>query len=289
MRKIKYMSRILIMHAIKLKGGKIVFAVHDKVNHDKRSRSTENEKIMLFMLKYSDKILVYGQESISFIKSLVPDIDLGKIVYIPHPDFNCAYRGTKPYTTYVKKENEIVLLFMGSISPYKNIEILIQAANQLQGITDIHFLICGRGNEEYHNQLRSMIEGNNVTADFRFIEEEEIPSLLKLSDVLLIPYNTVSALNSGSAFLAFSFGRTVIGTWTGTTRDLNDPNLVYCYDDTDDEAEHVSRLRNAIMKFYEDFKRDEASVKAKGEKLREIMITEHSLEKVAEGLLKAYS
>ena len=283
-----FLKKLLFLYALRIFRKKIIFTLHNKTNHDVENRNTKAMYLMVWLLKHSYKIIIHSTESISVIMKLTPDIDTSRIVYVPHPNYITAYHNMKHYTHYVKQNHEIVFLFLGLIRPYKNIEILLQAANQLQGITDIHFLICGRGNEEYQAQLLSMIESRNVTADFRFIEDDEIPSLLELSDALITPYNTESALNSGAANLAFSFGRTVIGTWTGTTRDV-DESLVYCYDYTDDEAEHVSRLKDAIMKFYEDFKHDEASVKAKGEKLREIMITEHSLEKVAEGLSKAYA
>lgn len=286
-RKIKYLTWLLMIYAIRLKGGKIIFTLHNKMNHDRNRRYNELEKITMLILKYAYRVVIHSTESISVVRKLIPDTDTRRIVYVPHPNYITAYHNLKPYTNYSRKENEIVLLFMGLMRPYKNIEIIIEAANQLQGITDIHFLICGRVKENYRNQLLSLIKGRNITADFRYIDNDEVPSLLELSDALITPYNTESVLNSGAAILAFSFGRTVIGTWTGTTRDI-DESLVYCYDDTNDEEEHVSRLKNAIMKFYEDFKRDKASVKAKGEKLRQIMITEHSLEKVAEGISKAY-
>lgn len=287
-RKIKYLKWLLMIYAIRFKSGKIIFTLHDKMSHEHNKRYTEIEIIRSLIMRAASRIIIHSTESISVIKNLNPDIDMNKIVYIPHPNYLTAYTNTKPYTNYVKREGELVLLFMGLVRPYKNIEMIIKVANQLYGMSDIHFLICGRGNEEYQNQLLSMIESSNITADFRYIDDSEIPSLLELSDALITPYNTESALNSGAANLAFSFGRTVIGTWTGTTRDV-DESLVYCYDYTDDESEHVLRLKNAILRFYNDFKRDSESVKAKGEKLREIMITEHSLEKVAEGLSKAYA
>ena len=286
-RKIQYLKWLIMLQAIKFKGCKIIFTLHDKSFFERSRRFTEQDKITRFILRHAYRIVIHCTESISVIKKIIPDIDTHKIVYVPHPNYITAYHNTKRYTNYVKHENELLLLFMGTLRTHKNIETIIMAANQLQGITDMHFLICGSGGEDYQNKLLSLIKGSNITTDFRFIEDEELPSLLELSDALIVPYNTKSALNSGAANLAFSFGRTVIGTWTGTTRDI-DESLVYCYDYTDDEEEHVSRLKSAIMKFYEDFKRDEASVKAKGEKLREIMLTEHSLEKVAEGLSKAY-
>lgn len=287
-RKIKYLKWLMMIYAIRFKGGKIIFTLHDKIHHERSRRYTELEKITQLILKFAHRIIIHSTESISVVRKLIPDTDTRRIVYVPHPNYITAYHNLKPYTNYIRKENEIVLLFMGLMRPYKNIEIIIEAANQLNDIADIHFLICGRGKEDYQHQLLSMIKGRNITADFRYIDNDEVPSLLELSDALITPYNTESALNSGAANLAFSFGRTVIGTWTGTTRDV-DESLVYCYDYTDNEEEHVSRLKDAIMKFYEDFKRDKASVKAKGEKLREIMQTEHSLEKVAEGLSEAYA
>ncbi|MBR0070583.1 MAG: glycosyltransferase, partial [Synergistaceae bacterium] len=124
-RKIKYLTWFLMIYAIRLKGGKIIFTLHNKMNHDRNRRYNELEKITMLILKYAYRVVIHSTESISVVRKLIPDTDTRRIVYVPHPNYITAYHNLKPYTNYSRKENEIVLLFMGLMRPYKNIEIII--------------------------------------------------------------------------------------------------------------------------------------------------------------------
>lgn len=44
------------------------------------------------------------------------------------------------------------ILFMGSVRPYKNIELILEAANKLQG-KNIEFVIAGKANNKDYEKL----------------------------------------------------------------------------------------------------------------------------------------
>ena len=287
--KLRYLKKRLTMFLLRMFRKKTVFTFHNKMPHDNNAKTPVSRSMLRYMLRHSDAVVIHCMESIPFIKSILPDADTAKIHYVPHPNYIAVYNATENYSSYAKNHDTILLTFIGLLRPYKCAEILIKAARELRNFHDVHFLICGKGEEAYTAELMKMTEGtSNITADFRFIDDGEIPSLLEMSDALILPYNTTSELNSGASYLAFSFGRTIIGTHTGTTRDIDDQSLIYCYDYTDDEAEHVSRLKDAIMKFCDDFRNDSNSIKHKGEKLKEMMTEKHSIEQVAKRLQEVY-
>lgn len=290
LRLFRLFKKIIYVLCIKALGKKIVYTLHDKIPlHERDKLPRTLDFIGKFMLKHADRIVIHSSESVSVIKETVPGINTDKIIYVPHPNYITAYSNTKPYSRNAKDKSRILITSVGSVKKYKCLEILIRVAKELQEYGDIHFLICGKGEDSYTAELLALTEeSSNITADFRFIEDGEIPSLLEMSDAMILPYDTTSELNSGSSYLAFSFGRTIIGTRTGTTNDIDDQSLIYCYDYTDDEAEHISRLKDAILRFYADFTKDPESVRRRGEKLRDMMIQKHSLEETAKALMKAY-
>ena len=279
--------KLAVLSLLKRSGKRIIFTLHNKTTHLSENRTPERRKLQDWFIRNSDTIIIHCRDSIKFLESLYPDLDMRKVVYVPHPNYINAYPDVMKYSGLTKEPGDIVLLFVGSVIPHKNIDVIIRAANQLKEIKRLRFLICGRGKQEYCAELKSMIESDNVTADFRFINDGEMPSLMGLCDAVLLPYSTISELNSGASYLAFSFGKPVIGTWTGTTRDV-DHNLVYCYGDTEDKDEHTDRLKDAVLRFCRDFTENSEAVRKKGEALRELMINEHSLERTAKALRQAY-
>ena len=286
-RKFSLAKKLLVLYILRITGKKVIYTLHNRTSHLKEGRIGERKIVQDWFIRHAYSIVIHSRESISFLESIYPNIDKARIKYVPHPNYINAYPDSSAYSGCVKKTGEIVLLFIGMVIPHKNIDVIIRTAYQLKEYTHLHFLLCGKGTPSYQSELSSLIDSENITADFRFINDEEIPSLLNMCDAVLLPYSTISELNSGATYLAFSFGKTVIGTWTGTTRDV-DSRLVYCYENTEDKAVHTSRLKEAVLKFYADFTANPEAVREKGRTLQNIMLKEHSLEKTSEALRKAY-
>ena len=287
-RKLSLMKKLLMLSILKIAGKKIIYTLHNRTSHLKEYRTHERKLVQDWFIKNAHSIIIHSQESLSFLDSMCPALAKTRIHYVPHPNYINAYPDSCRYSGFEKKSGEIVLLFIGSVIPHKNIDVIIRTASQLRKYTHLHFLICGKGKPQYQDELLSLIDSDNVTTDFRFIEDGEIPSLLGMCDAVLLPYSTLSELNSGASYLAFSYGKTVIGTWTGTTRDVGS-ELVYCYENTEDKDEHISRLKNAVLNFCADFTDNHDAVMNKGRKLRQIMTEEHSLAKTADALRRAYT
>src|SRR5690606_12242868 len=118
-----------------------------------------------------------------------------KIVHIPHPDFVNVY-GPMVAETLEARNPKLQLLFIGAIKPYKNIELLIGLAKKFP--ETIHLTIAGNPNSDsYRRELETLAkEMRNITLELKFIPDEELPTYIHQSDLLILPYSLDSSLNS---------------------------------------------------------------------------------------------
>lgn len=222
---------------------RVVYTLHNKLPHDK-SNLALSKYLMDFVLRISDVIILHSKYSVNF----VPEKYRLKTAYIPHPSYEGIYENIIESPLHRKENSKLVVLTFGAIKPYKNIESIIKIANDISDL-NIEFWICGICNsDDYKIELKNKVRTDNVIFDFRFINNGEIPSLLSKVDIVLIPYNVESSLNSGVAILAFSYAKTVISTEIGTVLDFLDSGMVYVYNNSQNDE-----LKNTLCSIYDLF------------------------------------
>ena len=161
---------------------RVVYTLHNKLPHDK-SNLALSKYLMDFVLRISDVIIVHSKYSINF----VPGKYRLKTAYIPHPSYEGIYENIIESPLHRKENSKLVVLTVGAIKPYKNIESIIKIANDISDL-NIEFWICGVCNsDDYKIELKNKVRTDNVIFDFRFINNGEIPSLLSKVDIVLIP------------------------------------------------------------------------------------------------------
>jgi beta-1,4-mannosyltransferase len=121
-----------------------------------------------------------------------------------------------------------VLLWQGSIRPYKGIEELIRCFRNVPE-PEWRLLIAGR---RYHEKYARSIAGaaagdDRILVHDRFIPESELQYYYRAADVVVLPYIRVE--NSGSLLVAMGFARPVIAPALGVIgeRLRKQPSLVY--------------------------------------------------------------
>lgn len=122
------------------------------------------------------------------------------------------------------KNSDRTILFFGRIAPYKGIDFLLQAFEQLAAQDKSYrLIIAGEPMKELAGQwvrLQQAIEQSpvreQVRQDVRFIEDSEIELYFKAADVLVLPYTEI--FQSGVLFMAYSFGLPVIASDVGSFR-----------------------------------------------------------------------
>ncbi len=138
-------------------------------------------------------------------------------------------------------DNDFVFLFIGLCKPYKNVEGLISAFEQLGG--EPVLVIAGKfPNSKYEATIRAAVARSRARIILHpgFVPDGDIQIYLHACDIVTAPYKEV--LTSGTTMLAFSFGRPVIAPALGFLKDAvtEDSGLLY-------DASQLDGLENAMQ------------------------------------------
>lgn len=175
-----------------------------------------------------------------------------KAIYVPHINYIDAYPKTNTdiRKDYGINEESVVFSFLGKLRPYKNIDLIIDAFIELD-LPNAYLLIAGPIQDSRFNNdlLRQADKNDRIIIDLGHISNGEMEAYLQASDVLLLPYNKTSSMNSGAMVMAFSYGRTVIVPQIAMAEDIVDEGIAFIYDYSTDE-ENYKNLKAEMAKAY---------------------------------------
>jgi glycosyltransferase involved in cell wall biosynthesis len=123
------------------------------------------------------------------------------------------------------QHNARTILFFGAIRPYKGLEHLVAAFQQVAPKNESYRLIVAgevkKGSQQYLRDIQNTIEGdasrNQIIQKIEFVPDAETEIYFKAADVLVLPYSEI--FQSGVLFLAYSFGLPVIASDVGSFQD----------------------------------------------------------------------
>ena len=250
-----YMKRLAMLSFFKATGKKIIFTYHNVHPHNMKDTKW-SDKLTRRLCKWADKIVVLCDHSEVFLKQYCSEEELKKkMVTIPPATYKGCYceKEIDFRAQWGIDKNACVMTYVGSVQPYKNIELIIEAAKRFP---DIYFVIAGGTRDhQYRDELMAKAESvPNVIKMFQRIDDDELPALVKNSSYIITPYDR-SSLNSGVAILAFSYGRTVICPIIGTLLQMGNLDHVFAYD-YKDQDEHLAQLCDAIKRAYDVYTTD---------------------------------
>ncbi len=227
--KVQFFDRTMLMLYYKLLGKKVALTVHN-VNQARRDSNDSllNRLTLRIQYRLADHMFVHTKK---MKNELVEDFDVPEkaVTVIRHP-INNAFPDTDLTPVEAKRrlgiaDDEKAILFFGRIKPYKGLEHLLSAFQQLVGgDANYRLIIAGelqKGNEKYMDEVQRMvtreIDRGQIILKIQFIPDEEMEVYLKAADVLVLPYNEI--FQSGVLFLGYSFGLPVIATDVGSFRE----------------------------------------------------------------------
>ncbi|MGO4994994.1 glycosyltransferase [Jeotgalibaca porci] len=281
--------QIIYIYIMKINGIKIIYTMHNSQAHDTKYPRM-NHFLMSFMSHRADRIAVLCTYSQEVLKKFLTDSQIEeKVRVVYHPTYKGIYpEEIKKIDCLSSNNKKMHVLFTGQIKRYKNIELILQIAEYYKG-ANIEFLIAGRPeSDEYKKEIEKKCENNsNIRFLMRYIQDDEITTLYSWADVVLIPLSLSSSLNSGSAILSITQGKTVIAPLIGTLMDYPIEDLfTYQYKDED---QHLQAVIGAVGRAYSEWKENSQALKEAGQRLQEFAEENFSREKTRNRYKELYN
>lgn len=253
------LKRMMKIHSLKSHGARIITVIHNRTPHE-NDHPKCTSTLRNYLLKASTYIVVLSDASKSILKK-----DLGRKAYnsienrlkkLPLPNYINVYPDdNKAFSreTFNISVDTPIFLALGNLRPYKNIELIFRLASTFyEKKLPSLFVIAGKPfSQEYGKELSAIADQlPNVVFLDRYIPDEDISSLVSLSDAMVVPMNTNSSINSSEIILAFSFKKPVIAPSIPTALEYPvEANFLYSYNSVN---VHFEKLLEATLEAYED-------------------------------------
>ena len=227
--KFQLFDRTLLMLYYRMWGKTIVLTAHN-VNAGKRDGNDSwlNRVTLRTQYQLTDRIFVHTQK---MKDELVTEFGVrGEAVTVmPYPSDN-SFPDTELTPAEAKRRlgigAERTILFFGSIRPYKGLEYLLAAFEQVATVPEgekWRLIIAGEPMEpaQYVRKIRGRIPGGlppeSIIDRMEFIPDGEAEIYFKAADVLVLPYTEI--FQSGVLFLSYAFGLPVIAADVGSFKE----------------------------------------------------------------------
>lgn len=203
------------------RGSKIVLTVHDLLPHD---TGETHKRIFQDLYLMVDGIICHSDSIRTRLRAefSVPE---EKVSVIPHGPF--FYDLPEPASEqtlqrFGLESGKLLVLWQGIIFPYKGIDLLLDAWQQVEANSiDARLLIVGTGAPEFAEQIREQINRlglKQVQLHLRFVSTGELVALYRAADVVVYPYRAITT--SGALATGLALGKTIIASDLPVFREL---------------------------------------------------------------------
>lgn len=159
-----------------------------------------------------DAVVAHSEHGARRLREVV-GLDPARIRVIHHGAFDYLTRlpEEKPLPAELVGAEGPVILFFGLLRPYKGIDALLEAFREIEGA---ELWIVGNARMEVEPLRRLAAEApGRVRFLTRFVDDAEIPALMRRADVVALPYRDVE--HSGVLYAALAFGKPLVLTAVG--------------------------------------------------------------------------
>ena len=186
-----------------------VFTSHNAVPREpRRGQLAATQRL----LERMDAIVVHSEHGAGRIGETF-GIPVERLHVIPHGTFDHLTRlpDEQPLPDELAAVEGPVALFFGTLRPYKGVEVLLEAFEQLDAG---ELWVVGLPHLPLE-PLRELAARAPGTVRFvpRFITDPEIPAYFRRADVVVLPYREID--QSGVLYTALAFGKAVVATSVG--------------------------------------------------------------------------
>jgi glycosyltransferase involved in cell wall biosynthesis len=203
------------------RGIKIVLTVHDLLPHDTADTYVETFRDLYSVVDgiicHSDHIKTRLAAEFSVAPEKISVIPHGPFFYdLPESDSNKALQGV------ASEPGQVVVLWQGIIFPYKGIDLLLNAWQKVEAVSeDACLVIAGTGTPELLEQIRAQVERLGlklVNLHLRFITTQELVALYRAADIVVYPYRAITT--SGALATGLALGKAIVASDLPVFREL---------------------------------------------------------------------
>jgi glycosyltransferase involved in cell wall biosynthesis len=154
-----------------------------------------------------DTVIAHSENGARRLQELI-GLPADRIRVIPHGAFDYLTRlpDEAPLPIELEGAEGPVILFFGLMRPYKGIDTLLEA---FSGVEGAELWVVGNPRMELADLIeRSRVLPGRVRWLPRFIEDREIPAIMRAADVLTLPYRDIE--QSGVLYTGLAFGKAMV-------------------------------------------------------------------------------
>lgn len=195
------------------RGAKIVLTVHDLLPHD---TGEAYKRTFLDLYRFVDGIICHSDHVKQRLTAEFA-VPAEKISVIPHGPFFYdlpASASEQVIATLGLPRDATIVLWQGIIFPYKGIDLLLAAWQQVErSAPGACLVIAGTGSPELVEQIREQINHlalKQVQPLFRFVSPEELVALYRAAEVVVYPYRAITT--SGALATGLALGKAIVAS-----------------------------------------------------------------------------
>jgi beta-1,4-mannosyltransferase len=205
---------------LRWRGAKIVWTIHNLKAHDELHPALEANFWRRFIPRV-DGAISLSETALSMARAKFPALHHVPTAIIPHGHYRDEYpqASANARDALGISSGARVILFFGTVRPYKNVEALVRAFRKVTTPGALLYVV-GRPNSAALTEaiLKEARDDDRIRLAFGFVKDEDVSKFMQAADLVVLPYKTI--LNSGSALLALTFNRPVLVRGQGSMGDL---------------------------------------------------------------------
>jgi beta-1,4-mannosyltransferase len=193
-----------------LRRTRFIWVAHNTAPHDTKKSSP---RLTRWFLRSVDGIIFLSAYSRDLIGALYPESRGRHSLVTVHGHYRDV--AVTPLRASPVPNGDVKLVYIGLIRPYKNLEVLVDAATRVSGL---QLLISGEAvDRELGDRLLAQVgKAEHITLDLwdSPIDDAKFEAIVDSAEAVVLPYRNI--VNSGAAIFALSRNRPVLAPHLGS-------------------------------------------------------------------------
>ena len=215
---------LALLRIARWRGARLVWTAHNLQPQDADADGLRSFFLQRFA-SMADLVISLTKSGIPRLRAEYPALQGTPIAVVRHGHYRDAYPAgvsrSRARAALDLSDEQTVFLTLGQLRRYKNVTGLVRSFTETRAGDEVLAVVGEPRDLGIADDLVDATGGQPGTRlDLRRVGGVDLVRWHAASDVVVLPYNAPSVLNSGAAILSLSLGRPVVVTDSGPMRDL---------------------------------------------------------------------